>query len=168
MVVINKDVEMKMQMHQELKFFVDNNSGQTMSFISHDNKMHMVVVQDEEITQFAGVASTNFFRIPMVPARMVDLLVKAFNNRTRERNYFRLYCQLLGEEITDDEFDNEIGMNESLYVVEAPEKMSAEDVFIAMRLSDRMMDIRTTDDFSSVFGIDDSSIDNYVKAIGNE
>ena len=35
----------------------------------------------------------------------IDMLVQAFNNRTRQRNYFRLYCDLLDGQLSDEDFD---------------------------------------------------------------
>lgn len=158
---------METPFRQEIRFFVDNNSGPAISYISNKN-LKMFIVQNEDITEFAGVASTGYFRIPMVPARAVDLMVKAFNNRTRERNYFRLYCQMLSDEISEKEFDDEIDRNEDQYVVDAPTEASADDIYTATHLSNRLMGMHSTDDFSSMFGIDDTSINNYIKAIENE
>lgn len=131
-------------------------------------ELKLVASQYQDKTAFLGVATNRLFNSRLVPECYLDLLLRAYSNRTRERNYFRLYCQLLDNEITDDEFDAEIDENPDKYVVKAPMKVNIGDVYCALNLSERMMDIDSTDDFASVFSIDDDSISNYVRVISNE
>ena len=55
----------------------------------------MVTVNDGVHTAFVGVADNKAVNIVTSMNRMSQLLIRAVNNRTRERNYFRLYNQLL-------------------------------------------------------------------------
>ncbi len=158
---------MENNLYKDIRFSINSGNGETHCLVVND-KVHMAFVQNDDVTRFVGIASTEYFSRPMVPAKDVDLLIKGFNNRTRERNYFKLYCQFLSNEISEEEFDKEIEDNENTYVVDAPGQMEPDDICKAILLSDKLMDIKTTDDFSSTFGIDDASIDNYVKLIGNE
>lgn len=151
----------------DMKPAVNTETGATFNLVFNKD-IQMAYVADNEVTRFAGIAKTEFFFRPMVPSKEVDLLVRGFNNRTRERNYFKLYCQLLNNEITDDEFDKEIEENEEFYVVDAGDSVLPEEVCAAVCLTDRLIGIETTDDFTSAFGIDDDSIKNYVKLIGDE
>lgn len=152
---------------QDIRFFVNQETGNASSYVVNGN-IQMAIYHGNDVTRFAGIAKTKYFFRPMVPAEEVDLLVRGFNNRTRERNYFKLYCQLLSREITEEDFDREIEEHENLYVVEAPENAEPEEVCSAICLTERLIGIETTDDFTSVFGIDDKSIENYVKLIGDE
>jgi hypothetical protein len=43
----------------------------------------------------------------------LKLLLKAVNNRTIERDYFKLYCEMLDSSITEEEFDKLIELNET-------------------------------------------------------
>lgn len=131
-------------------------------------ELKFVAVQSKDKTTFAGVATNNFFRSQMVPSCYMELLHRAYTNRTRERNYFRLYCQLLDNEISDDDFDAEIDSNPDKYVVKSPKQTSLNDICCAVQLCENMIGIETTDDFSSTFSIDDDSIGQYLKAISNE
>lgn len=151
----------------DIRICVNSESGKASAVVVNEN-LQMAYVKSNDVTWFAGTAKTEYFFRPMVSAKVLDLLIKGFNNRTRERNYFKLYCQLLSNEITDDEFDKEIEEKEDKYVVDVPGTVSPEDVCTAVCLSDRLMDIKTTEDFTSVFGIDDNSIEKYIKLIENE
>ena len=93
-----------------------------------------------------------------------ELLIKAFNNRTRERNYFKLYCEMLEGEITEDEFDNEIDSNPDDYVVPAGNNDSLVDVETAMSLVKELKGLESADDFMSIFQFDDKDVHKCIEA----
>ena len=97
--------------------------------------------------------------------KVYDLLIRGFNNRTRERNYYKLYCKFLEGEISEDEFDSEIEENEDRYVVAAPEDRDKETIFTAASICSELLDVNDTDEFSSVFSINEPSIRNYIKLL---
>ncbi|MBD5369609.1 MAG: hypothetical protein HDR80_00460 [Bacteroides sp.] len=87
----------------------------------------------------------------------------AVNNRTRERNYANLCLRLAEGEITEEEFDREIIENEDRYVITFQDAIPEENVCIAARLTDGLLDIETEDDFRELFSINTASI---IKALG--
>ena len=91
--------------------------------------------------------------------RILSLLVSAFNNRTRERNYFKAYSELLSGECSEEQFEHEIESNEDDYVVPAGQKMSDIDIKLAMTLVSKLKGVETMDDFMSMFSIDSESIE---------
>lgn len=97
--------------------------------------------------------------------KIYELLVGAFNNRTRERNYYKLYTKLLEGEITEEQFDSEIEENEDKYVVTAPEDKDKETIFTAASICKDLLDVNDTDEFSSLFSINEPSIKNYIKLL---
>lgn len=70
----------------------------------------------QDITLFADTATTSAFTRTLVGQdnRLDDLYIRAINNRTRERNYFKLYSSLLRGDISDEDFDEEIDKNENV------------------------------------------------------
>lgn len=72
--------------------------------------------------------------------RLTELLINAVNNRTRQRNYFRLYCQLLENEITEKEFDKEIDDNEDEYVISNDTVYSENDIGLISKLKGKILD----------------------------
>lgn len=97
------------------------------------------------------------------PEKALNLLVRAVNNRTRERNYFKKYCELLDNEISEEEFDNEISNNEDEYVVPAGVDAPTDDVQTALCLSQLLKGIGSTDDFMSLFSFTDKSVERYIE-----
>ena len=87
--------------------------------------------------------------------RLVELLINAVNNRTRQRNYFRLYCQLLENEITEKEFDNEIDDNEDEYVINNDKDYSENDIELISELKGRILDFdcEFIDDIEDLFSL---------------
>ena len=76
------------------------------------NQWHIVVQEHKDITHFEGVGPTESVqrivtRIVHVD-RLSELLIRAVNNRTRERNYFKKLVEFFQDEITEEEFDKEI------------------------------------------------------------
>ena len=90
----------------------------TQLYIQGDGITATAIV-GQDITVFAGAATTSAFTRTLIGQdnRLEDLYVRAINNRTRERNYFKLYSSLLRGDISDDDFDEEIDKNEDDYVV---------------------------------------------------
>ena len=86
------------------------------------------------------------------------MLIKAVNNRTRERNYFKKLVELFQNEITEDEFDREIEEHEDEYVVNTDEKPTREDIILACEVVKRIKDVKDVDDFSALFSFNQESI----------
>ena len=84
-----------------------NNFRMSLSVIDSEN-IKMVSMSDGIHTAFVGVADNKAVNMVTSMDRMSQLLIRAVNNRTRERNYFKLCNQLLDKEITDEEFEKEI------------------------------------------------------------
>lgn len=85
---------------------------------THDSKFYAEQVDEDNV--LAGVShDTTVIRliVGMNTAESIESLTRAVNNRTRERNYFRLYSEMLDGTISDEEFDRQIEDHEDLYVV---------------------------------------------------
>lgn len=93
---------------------------------------------------------------------ILDLLIRAVNNRTIERNYFRLYSQLLEGNISEDCFDKEIEEHENDYVIETGEKPSLKDINIALHLAPRIKNINNSTDLSTLFSFDPDETDKLI------
>lgn len=89
--------------------------------------------------------------------KLVRHLIQAVNNRTRERNYFRLCTQLLKNEISDEEFDREIDEHEDDYVITTDTSMSAEDINLLCAVAPNIKGVDTLEDLQDLFSIDPTS-----------
>lgn len=121
--------------------------------ISINGDIKMGAVSDGNITIFAGVAKDSVFNIEQSVDRESELLIRAVNNRTRERNYFRKYCELLENQISDEDFDREISEHEDDYVVAQEGPADEKDWEIALRLAPRLKDTGYVDDIAALFSI---------------
>ena len=113
----------------------------------------VVAIQDSEKDRvaFAGVVNkARFFSISTAD-RLKDLMTRAINNRTRERNYFKLYCDMLDGNITEEEFDKEIEQNEDKYIIKQDHDASTEDIEVALEVSPSIMDVKSPDDMAEIF-----------------
>ncbi len=90
------------------------------------------------------------------------MLFKAVNNRTRERNYFQLYCNLLDGSITEREFDETIANREDDYIIDESESPSVNKVSLALSLSRKIKDVNSITDLSSLFSFNPNSLENLV------
>lgn len=119
--------------------------------------------KDKERIAFAGVVSkANFFRISTAD-RLKELMTRAINNRTRERNYFKLYCNMLAGDITEEEFDKEIEENEDNYIIKQNKDASVEDIEVALEVSPAIMDVASPDDMAEVFSFSEKSMKKSIK-----
>lgn len=94
-----------------------------------------------------------------------ELLLKAINNRTRERNYANLCLSLSEGSISEEEFEEEIMNNESRYVISFQEENSPEEILIASQLTKDVLDVDSEDDFRELFSISYASLSNFSNAI---
>ena len=94
-----------------------------------------------------------------------DMLIRAINNRTRERNYANICLRLAEGEITEEEFENEIMNNEDRYVISFEDETPEESVMIASLLTKDILDVDTEDDFKELFSINSESMLNLTKSI---
>ena len=126
------------------------------------NQWHIVVQEHNEITHFEGVGPTASVqrivtRIVHVD-RLSELLIRAVNNRTRERNYFKKLVELFQDEITAEEFDKEIEENENEYVITTNEIPTHEDFVMACEIASHIKDVKDCDDLSALFSFNQDSI----------
>lgn len=134
-----------------------NNFRMSLSVIDSEN-IKMVSMSDGIHTAFVGVADNKAVNMVTSMDRMSQLLIRAVNNRTRERNYFKLCNQLLDKEITDEEFEKEIDENEDNYVLSNNEEADMNDIEVALSLCDYLKDVKGVDDMADLFSFSDNSI----------
>lgn len=94
--------------------------------------------------------------------KLANLLVEAVNNRTRERNYFRKYIELLEGEISEDEFEKEIIENEDEYVRSLDKSPDLVDLKLALSIAHKIKDIKTLDDFTSLFSFNEQIVEKQI------
>ena len=117
---------------------------------------------------FAGVSEGNAIIDRMMGidyAELSELMTKAVNNRTRQRNYFRLYSQMLEGEISEDQFYKLIEENEDDFVVEEEEIPTKERLMHALRLSKGIKNVDSSEDLSNLFSFDSIETDKQLAEI---
>lgn len=107
---------------------------------------------------YKGDSLTTVFN-SFVPQKTIELLFQAVNNRTVERNYFRLYSQLLEGTISEEFFDQEIANNEDDYVIVTDKRPSFEDLRTALLLATKIKDINNSTDLSTAFSFSPDETD---------
>jgi len=135
----------------------------TISTVISDN-LHMTAVTDGNLTAFAGVAKNNIFSIERSVDRERELLLRAVNNRTRERNFFRLYADYLEKTISEEEYERLLEEQQDEYVLPVPVEADTSDIETAVRLSGQIKDVESMDDFQSLFSFSDGSIHRAITA----
>ncbi len=124
---------------------------------SFSSNHRLVAVSDKNTTVFGGVAKNELVFNPQ-KTKVLELVLRAFNNRTREKNYLSKCCELLDGFITEEEFEKEIADNEDKYVIPEGKPASIEEIKEALNISGKMMGIENLSDFSELFSIDQESI----------
>lgn len=141
-------------------------SNTTTIYTAYQNDGSSVIaIQDNnrDRVTFAGVANkARFFSISTAD-RLKELMTRAINNRTRERNYFKLYCDMLGGNITEDEFDREIEQNEDKYIIKQDCDASIEDIEVALEVSPSIMDVKSPDDMAEIFSFSEKSMQKSIQ-----
>ncbi|MBQ7869228.1 MAG: hypothetical protein IJ355_02690 [Prevotella sp.] len=118
----------------------------------------VVSVSNERVTTFAGVVRNEVFFVDGINGNIKELLVTAVNNRTRERNYFKKYVELLEGTISDDEFDKAIEDNEDDYVISEDKEPTLEDVQCVLEMAPELKDVDSVEDLASLFSFKPNSM----------
>ncbi|MDE5570930.1 MAG: hypothetical protein K2I86_02590 [Prevotella sp.] len=126
-----------------------------------DGNFIAVSQEDSNNIAFAGVGSETVINrmMGLDMDNLMELLVRAVNNRTRQRNYFRLYGQMLEKEISEEDFYQKIEENEDDYVIEELEKPSKERLLQALHLSRKIKNVNSSEDLSDLFSFDSFETD---------
>ena len=137
----------------------------TIYTICQPDGSSVVAVQEDNRDRIAIAGTVNkamFFNISTAD-RLKELMTRAINNRTRERNYFKLYCDMLDGNITEEEFDKEIEENEDRYVIKQNQDASVEDMEVALEVSPLLMDVKSPDDMAGVFSFSEKSMQTCIQ-----
>ena len=137
----------------------------TIYTICQPDGSSVVAVQEDNRDRIAIAGTVNkamFFNISKAD-RLKELMTRAINNRTRERNYFKLYCDMLDGSITEEEFDKEIEENEDRYVIKQNQDASVEDMEVALEVSPLLMDVKSPDDMAEVFSFSEKSMQKCIQ-----
>lgn len=136
-----------------------NAQNVVISYFQHDGGLRMMMASDGETTAFSGVAKNSFLTLQESPVDKVkDFLVRAVNNRTRERNFFKLYNKLLEKRITDEEFDKTIEDQEDDFVVSQDQNADLNDLRLALFLASDIKDVEDADDVAALFSFSHESL----------
>ena len=128
-------------------------------FQQDDGGLRMMMASDGEVTAFSGVATNSFLTFQESHIDKVkDFLVRAVNNRTRERNFFKLYNELLERRITDDEVDKTIEDHEDDFVVSQDQNADLNDLRLALFLAADIKDVEDADDVAALFSFSHESL----------
>ncbi len=133
-----------------------------------DGKFVAFTHDDTNNVVFVGVSEGNAVINRMIGidyAEVVELFTRAVNNRTRQRNYFRLYNQMLLNEISEEDFYATIENDEDDYVIEELETPSKERLLHALKLSKNIKDVNNSEDFSNLFSFDSVETDKQLANI---
>ncbi len=118
----------------------------------------VVSVSNERVTTFAGVVRNEVFFVDGITDNIKELLMTAVNNRTRERNYFKKYVELLEGTISDEDFDKAIEDNEDDYVIQEDKEPTLEDVRCVLEMAPELKDVDSVEDLASLFSFKPNSM----------
>jgi len=124
------------------------------------------VIPESGITASVTVNINQQMLIIHADDRIIDIMTIAINNRTRERNYFKLYCQLLQNEISEADFNRMIDENPNEYVPEEYHNYGPLEIALARKASENIMDVADLNDMASLFSISMGSIRKCLPANG--
>lgn len=144
-----------------------NKGGKTI------NKPEIIMITDECTSVTVEVANqdddikihhtTSISRgdayIKLLSGEAYEMLITAVNNRTIERDYFRLYCEMLDGSISQEEFMHIIDENESDYIVDENKEPSISEISLALRLAEKLKSVDTLNDLSSLFSFNPDSLE---------
>ena len=116
--------------------------------------LHMQYHNGTETTLFEGACVGNYFFRHLIGdyyGILRNTLIQAINNRTRERNYFRLYSELLEDSISEEQFEKELKDNPDEYIIKLDHHPTQEEIQIALNASEDIKDLSSLEDLQTLF-----------------
>ncbi len=120
--------------------------------MDNDSQIHRSISYSKN-DQYIKIIKGDFYQ------ETIEMLTTAVNNRTIERNYFKLYCELLDGSLSDEEFDALINQNEEDYIVSENIEPEPSQVSLALKLSKRIKDVKSINDLASLFSFNPKLIE---------
>lgn len=143
--------------------------GATITLGKMDDGVFVAVQQvNNQNVYFAGISKGSSVLNRMIGMNYADikeLLIRAVNNRTRQRNFFRLQNEMLEGLISEEDFYKTIEENENDYVIEELEEPTKKRLYCAMYLCQGIMDIKNSEDLASLFSFSSEITDKELKMI---
>lgn len=99
---------------------------------------------------------------------MIEMLIRAVNNRTIERNYFKLNCDLLSGNISEEDFNKTIDNNIDDYVIDSDIVPNINELEKALLLAKDIKDVENSEDLSSLFSYNSIEIDKLLPKLSND
>lgn len=160
-------------MNSEVTILQEDTSNDTMvsyRMVTKNTMLEAIQPDESRSVYFAGVSKDSSFIQTLIGSdyqEAIDLLIKAVNNRTVERDYFHLYSQLLDDEISEEDFDKELEEHEDKYVLDGTEIPTVEKLKLALKLCSQIHDVKTSEDLSSLFSFNSEKVDSVLCKIDN-
>lgn len=123
---------------------------------------------EQENVVFAGISQGSKVINRMIGvdyAEMKELLTRAVNNRTRQRNFFQLQNSLHEGLITEEEFYKTLEENEDKYVVEELESPGVDRIEHALYLSQDIIDVNNSEEFANLFSFNSATSDRELQKL---
>lgn len=122
---------------------------------------------DNNYKTFFGVTNDDHFIEKVIAGNIftpvVEMLIEAVNNRTIDRDYFRLYSSFLSGGISEQEFCEEIDSHPEKYVLDGYINPTKEQITLALQLSQRIKEVANSEDISSLFSFNSCAVDKLLK-----
>ena len=165
--LINKEDQPKPSVYMEQPQMEDVRT--TISLCTMQDGAFVTIKQENnQNVYFAGISKGSSVinrMIGMDYSDITELLIRAVNNRTKQRNFFRLQNSMLEGLITEEDFYKTIEENESDYVIEEIEEPTKRRLYCAMYLCQSIMDIKNSEDLSTLFSFSSETTDKVLKLI---
>ena len=151
-------------------FYQEQDTSISRRFCICSEKLEMVVAEcSDDSCLFCGkVESSSFISrlINGIDDDLFSMLCHAIDNRTIERNYFKLLSDFLDGLITEEEFDAELLAHEDSYVVSTDIKPSLEQVEKALYIVEKLKHkIDNSSELSTLFSFNPTLTDQHLLAI---
>jgi hypothetical protein len=153
---------------EQIQMSDGNNNHVVMMGQMQDGAFVAVKQADQEKVVYAGISKGAAVINRMIGvdySEMQELLTRAVNNRTRQRNFFRLQNSMLEGLITEEEFYKTLEENEDDYVVEELESPSHDRIEHALNLTQGIKDVNNSEDFANLFSFSTAVADQELQKI---
>jgi len=153
------------------KTFSGNEIDTVTSYYMNGTTVYTLKHPENDTIFIAGVSEGDSF-INQITGRsfenIYNLLIKAVNNRTVERDYFRLYSEFISGVLSEKDFEKELNEHEDNYVIQNNIIPTKDDVRFALNIAKDIKDVETSEDLSSLFSFNSIEIEKLLPILNND
>lgn len=140
-------------------------------YITSNDSFYFAIQSKNEFNIIKGELTEyteNIFQILQENQEKEFFYIKAIKNLIKQKEFLNLQYQVSNELISDEEFNNELDLNEDKYLISINDKLTTRKLKTLSNIIENLNEKFSEDDISELFSIRTHKIESLIKSFNKE